>query len=591
MPDTKKIVILLAGACLLSACLVIAVKFKHQAKKIVTRTAVRMLRKIEGRAGPSRFNAVSPVEAVDGAAVFAASSLDRIFQDGKTLLKPDFTASASLSLAKNEYRSFQIVVQSRGRELDDVELKISDLTDPKTGSKIISDNISWRIEGYVPTAEPYYPVKYVGPWPDPLLPAGKIDIKADQTQPFWVTVHASDETAAGDYEGSITVLADEQIIKKIPVSVHVYHFLLPKNSHLKTAFDFYGHLTKIRYPQNDNENDLTYQARINNINDKFILKMLEYRMDPVLNVDPMNQRELSNVDRYLVNGLDNFSVGKRGGTFDNNWPKSTGSIEDLFSTYRTYGEDLKLNDMLKYAYIYVWDEGKMGNPQVAKITSMIHRAYPPLRTMVCYHGIWDAKDGDKWIKDIDIWTFQIDDFNELKMRKLKAMGKEMWMYVSGPAGADTPNLVLDFDSMDYRVIPWLCWKYDIKGFLYWCVNWWPLVDPFKNAKNSKWEQNGNGLLFYPGKDGPIASLRAELFREGMEDYEYIQILFEDLRILKSKGADRKNLDYFNESVKLLTMDPSIAASMSQFTRDGKVLEARRSAIAQKIEEFDSLPSL
>lgn len=582
MFNKNTIIVLLVSVCLVIAGMGMAFKFRHQIKGIVLRIAVKIVHTIEGRSSPTRYNAQAP------AAIFTASSLDRIFQDGKTLLKPSFNTAASISLAKNEYESFQVVVQSRSKVLNDVELKISDLTDPKTGDKMDNANISWRVVGYVPTIEPYYPVKYVGNWPDPLLPARKVNIKADTTQPFWVTVYAPAETIAGDYTGQVSVIADSRTLGTIPVTIHVYDFTLPKTSHLKTAFDFYGHITKLRYPQGEMESSGAYAARIDDLNDKYIIDMLKYRMNPILNIDPTSQTELSNIDRYMVYGLNNFAIGKKGGTFNNNWPYDDQSIENLFSLYRTYGEDLKLNDMLQYTYIYTWDEGDMGNPQVAKIASMIHRAYPDLKNMVCYHGIWDPADGADWIKDIDIWTFQIDNFDERKMRKLQAIGKEMWMYISGPSGTDTPNLALDFDSIDYRIIPWLCWKYNIKGFLYWCVNWWPSVDPFESAGNSQWAQNGNGLLFYPGKDGPLASLRMEIFRDGMEDYEYIQLLFEDLKVLKSKGLDKKYQKYFNASVKLLTMDGSIAGSMTKFTRDGDVLNTRRNAIARKIEEFNSL---
>jgi hypothetical protein len=80
----------------------------------------------------------------------------------------------------------------------------------------------------------------------------------------------------------------------------------------------------------------------------------------------------------------------------------------------------------------------------------------------------------------------------------------------------------------------------------------------------------------------------EVFRDGMEDYEYIQLLFEDLKTLKSRNLDKKYQGFFDESIKLLTMDDSIAASMSKFTRDGGLLNARRNAIARRIEEFNSL---
>jgi hypothetical protein len=586
-----KTIIIVISVCLLLALAGPAIKYRHKIKDFILSHLIKIVHTIEGRSNPTRYNAVSPVAAHDGIAVFTASSLDRIFQDGKTLLKPSFSTAASISIAKNEYGSFQVVVQSQNRELNDVQVKISDLVDPKTGSTLNNANVSVRVVGYVQTIEPYYPVKYVGLWPDPLLPTDKTNINTNITQPFWVTVYTPPETIAGDYTGNISVIADDKRVQNIPLSVHVYNFVLPKESHLKTAFDYYPQVTYHRYRKGADESNDTYVARVENLNDQYIIAMLKYRMDPILNVDPTSQEELSKVDRYLVYGLNNFSIGKKGGTYNNNWPSTDQGIEDLFSLYRTYGEDLKLNEMLPYTYIYTWDEGQMGNPQVAKIASMIHRAYPDLKNMVCYHGIWDPADGADWLKDIDIWTFQIDDFNEQRMRKLQAMGKEIWMYISGPAGADTPNLAMDFDSIDYRIIPWLCWKYNIKGFLYWCVNWWNQEDPFENAKNTDWEQNGNGLLFYPGKDAPVESLRMEIFRDGMEDYEYIQLLFEDLKILKRRHLDQLYKKDFKEGFKLLTMDDSIAASMSKFTRDGELLIDRRNAIAREIERINSLTGI
>jgi len=537
---------------------------------------------------PRRYEAKLPASNVGGFNVFAASSLDRIFEDGQTLLKPSFTKDVTISLARNEYESFQIVVTSRDRLLEGVSLKIPDLINEQTGMTLGRQNITWRVVGYVPTIKPYYPVKYVGRWPDPLMPARKTDVDAGVVQPFWVTVYAPRGTAAGVYKGTVLVTANGGETREIPLQVQVYNFILPVEGSLKTAFDFYGHETFKRYPQKDNESNEAYQARLGGLNNKYIIAMLKYRINPVLNVDPASDEELSRVDRYRALGLNNFSIGKRGGTLGNNWPAGDEEIDQLFSQYRGYGETLKLNKLLPYAYIYTWDEGEIGNPRVAKICSMIHRAHPGLKNMVCYHGFWDPEKDPGWGKDIDIWTFQIDNFDEPKMRKLQKIGKEIWMYISGPGGYESPNLAMDFDSIDYRIIPWLCWKYDIRGFLYWCVNWWPNVDPFESAQNSEWEQNGNGLLFYPGEDGPIASLRLEIFRDGMEDYEYIQLLIQKLKKLRKLGLVETYQKLFDESIKILTVDKSIAESMMSFTRDNEGLKARRDAIAQRIEEFDKI---
>ena len=125
---------------------------------------------------PRRCAAKFPTSNKGGFDVFAASSLDRIFEDGQTLLKPSFTKDAAISLAKHEYESFQIVVTSKDRLLEGVSLKIPDLINEQTGATLGRQNITWRVVGYVPTIKPYYPVKYVGRWPDPLMAGEKTGI-------------------------------------------------------------------------------------------------------------------------------------------------------------------------------------------------------------------------------------------------------------------------------------------------------------------------------------------------------------------------------------------------------------------------------
>lgn len=505
--------------------------------------------------------------------IIVASSLDRIFQDGRTLVKPSFSDKADIQLAKNEYESFQVVVKNGKERLKDTHLEIE-----LPGGKI---KAVWRVVGYVPTKKPYYPVKFVGLWPDPLLPSANIDIEPGITQPFWVTLYAPDSVTAGVYQGKFKVISGEQIIKEIPITIKVADFKLPLDSHLKTAFDFYPHVTSSRYPRGENESESIYGSRINELNELFIINMIKHRMNPILNIDPASQAQLDKVARYKKYGLSNFSIGKRGGTFDNNWPSSEEEIEKLFQLYRGYGETLKFNNMLQDTYIYTWDESKLHDPQVAKICSMIHRAYPGLKNMVCYHGFWDIEKYPDWGKDIDIWCFGIGDYNEAKVNRLRVRGMEMWMYISGPGGSGEPNLAIDFDSIDYRIIPWLCWKYDLKGFLYWSVNWWPFVDPFKSAANTKWEQNGNGLLFYPGQNGPVDSLRAEIYRDGMEDYEYLWLLKQRIDEAKIKG----NNDLIKQAEALVTVDKLIVDNMRHFTKDTKMLMKRRKDIADMIEKL------
>jgi hypothetical protein len=119
--------------------------------------------------------------------------------------------------------------------------------------------------------------------------------------------------------------------------------------------------------------------------------------------------------------------------------------------------------------------------------------------------------------------------------------------------------------------------------LYWCVNWWPYKDPFKTGANTEWDQNGNGLLYYPGPDGPIDSLRAELFRDGMEDYEYLYLLQERIQKLRALGV-AAHAGLIREAEELLRLDKEIAPSMFSFTKDARVLFERRNKVAEMIEK-------
>jgi hypothetical protein len=116
------------------------------------------------------------------------------------------------------------------------------------------------------------------------------------------------------------------------------------------------------------------------------------------------------------------------------------------------------------------------------------------------------------------------------------------------------------------------------------------VDPYKDADNTLRGHNGNGLLFYPGKSGPVASLRAEIFRDGMEDYEYLFLLRNRLREFRRKGLDKKYPELFRRSIDLLKVGDNIVESTTRYAKDGEALNAQRKRIGQAIEGLTILLS-
>ena len=517
--------------------------------------------------------------------IAAATALDRVFRDGMALASPAVSGKAALAAAGNEFEGFQILVAAGDAPLAQVSLDVSDFRDSRGRVAVSRSFAEWRVVGYVTTKRPYYPVTFIGPWPDPLLPGGPVDIDAGATQPFWVTVYVPPGTPAGTYGADVSVYSGKEFLEEVPVTLRVFDFTLPRTRQLKTAFDFYPDTTRSRYPPAENEDERRYGVRIAEINERYLMNMLGYRIDPVLNIDATNEWDLGRLERYRLLGLSNFAVGRRGGTFGNNWPVKDDEIEALRGLYERYGTRLAVEGLLPNHYIYMWDESGMGDPRVARIAAMIHQGDRRLRNMVCYHGFWDPEKHPGWGDDIDIWCFQIDSFDQAKMDGLKRRGMEIWMYVSSPAGKTSPNFVIDADSMDYRIVPWLCWKYDIKGLLYWCVNWWPFVDPFEDTNNTQWGQNGNGLLYYPGPEGPIPSLRLEVLRDGLEDYEYLYLLKVIVGTVRAMGLEARAGELLKEAEELAEVDASLARSMTDFTKDARVLLGRRERIGVMIEKL------
>jgi hypothetical protein len=94
--------------------------------------------------------------------------------------------------------------------------------------------------------------------------------------------------------------------------------------------------------------------------------------------------------------------------------------------------------------------------------------------------------------------------------------------------------VIDRAPAAHRIMQWLTFKYGITGELYFAMN-----DAYSREGDvvdniHMYGGNGDGTFFYPGRpadiggttDIPIESIRLKLIREGLEDYEYLQLLSE-----------------------------------------------------------------
>ena len=105
-----------------------------------------------------------------------------------------------------------------------------------------------------------------------------------------------------------------------------------------------------------------------------------------------------------------------------------------------------------------------------------------------------------------------------------------WVYFCcGPHGAYL-NRFYDTPLTKVRMSGWLFYKLQAKGFLHWGYNYWhaieqeKLADPFTDGCCAAWPMipYGDGHRVYPGPNGPIDSIRWEVFSESLQDYAILQ---------------------------------------------------------------------
>lgn len=118
-----------------------------------------------------------------------------------------------------------------------------------------------------------------------------------------------------------------------------------------------------------------------------------------------------------------------------------------------------------------------------------------------------------------------------------------------------PNTFSFSPDIEARMIQWLSAYYNLDGYLRWAYNNWTDKDPYNHPVFNFIQ--GDDYYVYPGKDGPVSSIRWELLKEGIEDFELFRLLNspESDRALelavRNRDGRKKRVTDFEEARKIL----------------------------------------
>jgi hypothetical protein len=483
---------------------------------------------------------------------------------------------------RNEIVAFQLIIQTDDSGANQVNVAVSDLLNGNStipgSAKGPADPFDYRGRNVELFTEHYLnivkrtpplwffsdsatPSAYHTGWvPDCLIPfsaqTGKggapFSIEGNKNQGVWVDILIPENASPGNYTGNATITVADKVFKTIPISLKVYDFALSDSTHIKNMFGYYPDAVAQRHglPEGSSE----YYA----MEAKYQQMAHRHRFDLVTGVANLNdmtryyKRYYTGEIYTAANGYagpgentgnTTFSIGY-GGDLPDEYGKS---IHSMTRSGWWTGSDAWENWFIQNApgverhkYLYP-DEPDFKGPDGAKGTGSMdtirtqakwsHSNPGPgknIPTLVTNKIIPGLKGY------VDFWSISSQEFTmnitPEDIAAERSQGHKFGIYNGFRPGMGA--VVSDADAVDFRVMPWVVWKYKVDQYFYWSTTFWRKLNVFVNPLTYEDRINGDGTFLYPGQDfvfpdenrklaGPLSSIRAKNWRRGAQDYEYL----------------------------------------------------------------------
>ena len=388
--------------------------------------------------------------------------------------------------------------------------------------------------------------------PDALMPWDGSQRSTEQTnQPLWLQVTVPYGTTPGTYQGSVVVVADG-VRTSVPLTVTVSPVTLPQQNQvagsLLTAFNF--------SPQSySNKAAELYGVSPESTLPGLFSFLASYRLSPNSwgYGNPKFASGYTRDRRWWLDKTDQMvTAAGQPSQFasmwipvsNNRWSPST--YVGGRSPYKPQGWCSYLksvhgfwqshNWLGSYPYLYGMDEpGASRFRTVQRQAKVTHSCFAGSHVVVTgkptaqNHFLWNGgKD------DVDAWVVLASRYygefghhghsrakQELSLiNSARRHHKQIWTYTYDAASHSTPGFTATEPASDARVfVDWAAFE-GISGLLYGQgTTTYAKGNPLVSNDKAK----GSYVLIYPGKNGPIASARLEVLREGIEDWEILNV--------------------------------------------------------------------
>ncbi|MGA8598549.1 MAG: glycoside hydrolase domain-containing protein [Bryobacteraceae bacterium] len=473
--------------------------------------------------------------------------------------------------ARGEYESFQIITRAPvGNDITNMSVSVSDLVGPG-GQVITKDNLTLYREDYVyigpnngspnwggsnqPQGPGWYPDGLI-PFEDPAtglpisgtaLTAVPYNLSASTNQPIWVDVFVPRNAVAGQYTGTYTITSSQGSAGG-QILLNVWNFSLPLQPSLKSSFGVWNSL-----------NITTYETLLAN-------RLMPDYGSPYLSLP----QQITLTNSYGLSAVDlGFFSGAVYGDCQMSPAPSVSSLQAAVAAQEPniFLYNFTADEIDGCTNLFSSVEQWARNLHAAGIDNLVTMGPTP--------ELFDDGTGSGR-SAVDIWAVLPDTYDadldnvQLALQK----GNQVWSYNTEVQDAYSPKWEIDFAPINFRIQPgFINQSLNLTGLLYWQVDRWS-SDPWNNVFMIDDGESlpGEGELVYPGSTvgilGVAPSMRLKWLRDGVDDYDYIQLL--------------KQAGYGDWAMQIVR---SIAPDWTNWTRDTNALEAARLRLGQMLDSL------
>ena len=495
---------------------------------------------------------------------------ERIFKNDPVPIETD--SGVKVYAAKNEFEPFQVAVKPASS--GNVPVNVGNF-----GAGITTEIYQVKTV-YISQATDS--LGQTGDYPDPLWPlenGASVTLTANENTAFWFSVSVPDTAPAGDYVANVQIGGIS-----IPVTLHVFNFAIPDELNVKSQMNFNHNLILNKYSVPGTGAD--YWMYVDAMKQFFIDHRLTSKSPlwpggvtsgggaPFINYD-CNTKILSDphgiwgfehpADKYLNGNSFNSGTGFpsfMAATFQNNdasadqrpsnfcgqtrnssdWYPGNNPNSPYNQQWFSYMTALQsyLNGLgyLDRSYYYFANEpqDQADYDAVAWYSQELKKVAPNFKLMVSEEPKPEIYNHPTYSgAKIDIWLPVLHQYDPTESQaRQKNHGEETWIYfLHGTRPPFFNPITLDHPGIESKFTGWFLWKYRIRGLAYYSLNGWnknPWTDPMTSG------HNGDTFMLYPPSETNqaiaygsnnhrfVPSIRFELMRDSLEDYEYLYLL-------------------------------------------------------------------